>query len=170
MRGFDWQDLWVPTWPPWEVALRATIIYGLVVGLFRLLGRKELGRTTTHGIVLLFLVTTAVRQSIVGTDTSVTTAFIALVTIMGWDALASRLARRSRRAANVIDGPVRRLVSDGQVDDGELRRAGISRDELVAVLRRKGRDDLAAVTDAYLERSGRVTFILERGGAGRGRR
>ncbi|HVX94793.1 MAG TPA: YetF domain-containing protein [Polyangia bacterium] len=160
MRAFDWKGLWSPTWPPWEVALRATLVYLFVVVAFRAVGRKELGRYATHDIVLLFLISTAARQSIVGPDTSLTSAFVALATIIGWDALVSYGTFRSKRLARVIDGPVRQLVKGGAVDDKELENARISRDELVALLRQHGRDDLGDVEHAYLERSGRVTFLL----------
>jgi uncharacterized membrane protein YcaP (DUF421 family) len=162
VRDFDWHGMWWPQAPPWEVALRATVIYFFIIALFRAAGRKELSRYATHDIILLFLITTAARQSIVGTDTSLTTAFVGLATIIGWNWLASYAAARSSRAATVIDGPVRRLIANGRVDDAELGQARLSREELTALLRRQGRDDLSDVKDAYLERSGRVTFILAR--------
>ncbi len=160
MRGFTWHAVWVPTWSPWEVIFRASAVYAFTVALFRVVGRKELSRYATHDIVLLFLIATAARQSMVGSDSSVTSAFIALATIAGWDTLLSWLAYRSRRVAAVVDGRLRRLVSDGKIHDDELRRVRMSREELASLLRRHGHDDLGRVRDAYMERSGRVTFVM----------
>lgn len=161
MAHFDWHALWVPSWSPLEVVFRATIVYFFTVGAFRLAGRKELSRYATHDIVLLFLIATATRQTIVGTDTSLTTGLVGLSTIIGWDTLLSHLAYRSRRAAQIVDGKIRRLVRDGVIDDAELKRARLSRDELVSLLRRHGHQDLRRVRDAFLERSGRITFLLD---------
>jgi uncharacterized membrane protein YcaP (DUF421 family) len=161
VRGFDWHAMWAPQWPPWEVVLRATIIYFFTAALFRLVGRKELSRYATHDIVLLFLVATATRESMVGKDTSLTSAMIALGTIVAWDTLGSWLSYRSRRMARVIDGKIRRLVKDGAVDEAEMRRARVSHDELLALLRRHGHTDLGRVRDAFFERTGRVTFVMD---------
>ena len=162
MRSFSWSALWTPTWPPWEVALRATLVYFAAQILFRLIGRKELSRYATHDILLLFLINSALRQSMVGTDTSLTAAFVALGTIVAWDALLSYVSFRSGRLAAMIEGRVRHLVTDGVVNETELARAHISRDELVSQLRQRGCDDVAVVKDAYLERSGQLSFILRK--------
>lgn len=160
MRGFDWHGLWMPRWPPWEVTFRATFIYFFATALFRLVGRKEISGYAMPDIVLLFLIAVATRESMVGTDSSLTSAAVALGTIVGWDWLASHATFRSRRLAKVIDGPVQPLVVDGEVNEDELKRARISREELRALLRRRGRRDLEEVKEAYLERSGTVTFIV----------
>lgn len=160
MRAFDWHAIWLPTWSPWEVVLRASVVYAFTVAIFRVIGRKELSRYATHDVVLLFLIATAARQSMVGTDTSVTSGLLALATIAAWDTLLSYVAFRSRRAAGVVDGKLRRLIRDGRVQDDEIKHVRISRDELVALLRRHGHENLGRVRDAYMERSGRVTFVM----------
>lgn len=57
--------------------------------LFRLVGRKELGRYSTYDIAVLLLITVPVRNSMVGEDSSLTNAFVALGTILGLDWLLS---------------------------------------------------------------------------------
>lgn len=160
MSAVDWHAVWAPKWSVWEVIFRSSVVYVFTVTMFRVIGRKELSRYATHDIVLLFLIATAARQSMVGTDTSLTSALVALATIAAWDTLLSHAAYRSQRLAAVVDGKLRRLVKDGRLQEHELRRARISREELIALLRRQGRDDVGQVRDAYLERSGRVTFVM----------
>jgi uncharacterized membrane protein YcaP (DUF421 family) len=160
MKPFDFARMWIPEWSPLEVAVRAAIIYLFVQILFRLAGRKELARYSTSDVALLFLVSTAARKSIVGEDSSLTAAMVALATIVGLDVLFSWLSFRSRRVADVVEGPPRKLVHGGRVDEEELRRTRISRDELVAHLRGHGRTRLEDVEEAYLERSGKITFVF----------
>ncbi len=160
MRAFDLESLWKPELPPWEVVLRAAIVYVFVQVLFRLAGRKEFGRWGASDIVLLFLVTTAVRKSLVGDDKSITTAMVALATIVGLDWAFSLLTSRSRRAADFLEGPIRRLVRDGELQRDVMRRTRVSEDELLARVREHGRESLADVKDAFLERSGKITVVL----------
>jgi uncharacterized membrane protein YcaP (DUF421 family) len=160
MRVVDWHQLWAPQWSPQEVILRATVVYAFTLTLVRVVGRKELSRYATHDLVLLFLIATAVRQTMVGTDTSLTSGLVALATITAWDTLLSYAVYRSRRTAVIVDRKLRRLIRNGHIQDEELRRVRISREELVSLLRRHGHEDLGRVRDAYMERSGRVTFVL----------
>jgi uncharacterized membrane protein YcaP (DUF421 family) len=163
VRSFDFGDLWAPKVPPWEVALRATIVYAFIQLLFRIAGRKEFGRWGASDIVLLFLVTVAVRKSIVLDDDSLTTAMVALATIVALDWASSKLTFRSRRAADFIEGPVRQLVRDGELQRDVMRKTRVSEDELLAHVREHGRGSLAQVKDAFLERSGRITVVLRDG-------
>lgn len=161
MEPFDWHEMWVPKWNPAMVIFRAAVIYFFIQIAFRVVGRKELARYSTFDIAVLFLLTTAVRQSIVGDDKSLTSAFIGLSTILSLDRLLSYLSFRSPTLARFLEGPVPRLVRDGQPDDEALRRHRISREELMAQLRQKhGVESFAEVRAAYLERSGRVSFVL----------
>jgi uncharacterized membrane protein YcaP (DUF421 family) len=160
MQPFDWHAMWAPTWHPATVAVRAAMIYLLVQAMFRVIGRKELARYSTFDIAVLFLITVAARQSIVGDDKSITSAAIGLGTILGLDWFLSYLCFRSSTAARIIQGPVPRLVHDGIVDEHALRRHRMSREQLQAFLRQHGHHDIGDVADAYLERNGSVSFVF----------
>lgn len=166
MRPFDWRGMWAPRWPPWEVALRAAIVYLSLQLLLRLVGRKELARYSTINASVLIIISIALRETIVGDDTSITSGIVALATIIGLDWLLSYLSFRSERAADIIEGPVRQLVKGGVPVERAMRRSRVSRAQLLAELRRQhGRGSLAEVADAFLERSGHVSFTLREGAA-----
>lgn len=160
MKPFDFRALWTPAWSPWEVMTRAAIIYLFVQLLFRLAGRKEFSRWGPSDIVLLFLVTTAARETIVGDDRSLTSAIVGLTTLVAIDWVLSLVTSRSRRAADLLEGRARQLVRDGALQRREMRRARISEGELLSSVRQLGRASLAEVKDAFLERSGRITVVL----------
>jgi uncharacterized membrane protein YcaP (DUF421 family) len=155
----NWHRIWTPQWSPVEVVFRAAIVYFAVFILLRLVGRKELGRYSSFDVALLALMTTAARQSIVGTDTSITSAVVALTVIFVVDRLFSHVVFKSSRAADVLEGEVLLLVRDGVAQDGALRHARLSREELIARLREHGTESMESVSRAYFERSGRVTVV-----------
>jgi uncharacterized membrane protein YcaP (DUF421 family) len=159
MRAFDWKGLVVPEWPPWEVAFRATVVYLGVQLLLRLAGRKELGRYASFDVAILVLVTTAMRQTLVGTDTSLTSAFVALGTMILLDTTLSRLAARRNKLARVLEGEPIPLVRDGQLLEANLRQAHLSEAELMSWARQRGVGRLADIGEAFLEPSGRVSVI-----------
>lgn len=160
MGAIDLDTLWKPELSPLEVVLRAAIIYAFLLVAFRVVGRKELGRWGASDVVLIFLISVAARQSIVADDRSVTTAMLALGTLLGLDWAVSALTARSPRLADFIEGKVRQLVRDGELQRDVMRRTRISEDELLEQVRRAGKEKLSDLKDAFLERSGKITVVL----------
>jgi uncharacterized membrane protein YcaP (DUF421 family) len=160
VRTFDLERIWSPELHPLEVVFRAAVVYLFVHLVFRLAGRKAFQRWGAPEIVLLFLVTTAVRKSLVADDESLTTAMIALATIVGLDRILTSLTARWQRAADLLEGPVLRLVRDGQLDRAAMSRARLGEHELLARVRAEGHASLDEVRDAWFERSGEVTFVF----------
>jgi uncharacterized membrane protein YcaP (DUF421 family) len=162
MQPIDWQAMWSPDIHPLEVALRATLVYLFAQLVMRLIGRKELGRYSNFDVVLLFLVTVALRRSIVKEDDSLTTAFVALATLGVWDRLFSWLSSRSRKAAQVLEGSPIELVRDGKLLEDNLRKSLMSKEELLSRLRGNGTESLRRVRAAYMEPDGKVTFLMKK--------
>jgi uncharacterized membrane protein YcaP (DUF421 family) len=99
----------------------------------------------------------------VGDDNSLTTAFLALVTLGSWDRLFSWLSFRYRGAGRVLEGRPLELVREGELVHDNLRKTRISQRELLSQLRAKGKDDLQQVRAAYLEPNGQMTFLFREG-------
>ncbi len=163
MNPIDWQGIWVPKLNPLEVIFRVSMVFLFAQLVLRAIGRKELGRYATFDLALLFLLTVCLRRTVVGDDDSLTTGFLALATLGAWDRLFSWLSFRSRSAARVLEGGPRELVRDGELVHENLRKTHISRAELLSHLRTHGREDLGEVRAAYLEPSGKVTFLFREG-------
>jgi uncharacterized membrane protein YcaP (DUF421 family) len=156
----DWHAMWAPSWSPFEVALRAAVVYAVVQVLFRNIGSKELGRYATHELAMVVLITVAARQAIVGPDASLTSAIIGLTTLAALEWLVSYFSFRSQRFARWAEGPVYQLIRDGRMLRMTLRRTRISREDIFAQLRERGIGTLDDVKDAFLERSGKITFVF----------
>lgn len=162
MAPFDWQGLWTPELNPFEVMFRATAVYLFAQLAMRLTGRKELGRSSTFDIILLLIISVCLRMSIVADDTSLTTAFLALSTLAAWDRFFSWLAMRSHKAAVVLTGRPVELIREGRLNEANLRKSLMSREELLSRLREHGTESLRKVRLAYLEPDGKVTFLMKK--------
>lgn len=160
MRAFSWESLWKPEVPPSEVALRAAIVYLVLVIVFRLIPRKELSRFSPPDIILFALLTVALRKSVVGDDFSLTSAFVGLATIVLINQVLHGLARRSHSWSDRIQGRRLQLIKDGDLIPSGLKRARVTEDELLSRLRGYGTEDLSRVDSAYMERDGKITFVF----------
>jgi uncharacterized membrane protein YcaP (DUF421 family) len=158
--AIDWPSLWAPKLHPAETVLRAALVYLFTLVIFRVAGRKAIGRWGVPEVVLVLLVTVAVRRSIVVDDESITTAMIALATLAALDRLLGSFSRRSLRAADMIEGPVIPLVRDGVIDREGMARARLAEDELLSRVRAHGHTSLDEIRLAWFERSGEVTIVF----------
>jgi uncharacterized membrane protein YcaP (DUF421 family) len=162
-RPFDWYQLWTPELSPLEIVVRSTLVYLGALVLLRVVGRKELARYSPSDFLFVLLLSQALRQTLVGSDKSLTSGFVALATLLGVNLLLSRLSFRSRRFAAVVKGRPTRLVSDGRPVEEALRRSRFTLEEIRSRLRRYGIDRLELVDSAWLELDGNITFVLRAG-------
>jgi uncharacterized membrane protein YcaP (DUF421 family) len=153
-------DLFVPTVSPPEVVFRAAFVYALMLVLFRVFGRAQNARHAGFDVVVLFLVGTALRKTIVADDESLTSGAIAICTLFALDWAMSFVTWRNETLSFVVEGRPRLIVKDGRPVEDALRRSRINPHELREKLRAKGTEDVARVRAAYVERDGRITVLL----------
>jgi uncharacterized membrane protein YcaP (DUF421 family) len=156
----DWSGLWEIQQPVVETVIRSSFVYLVVHLLLRLAGRKELSRYSAFDVAVLFLISVAVRRAMTVDDASLTTATLALATLIAWDVFFSWLGFRSTVAAALLKGKPRLLVKDGVPLEAELRACRMSIEELRARGREAGLANLTGVAEAHLETDGKVSFVL----------
>ncbi len=162
MKAIDWHRLWVPEVSPWEVVLRAALVFAFLLVALRIVGRKELTRWSKSDVVLLILLSQAVRETLVVHDPSLTTSFLSLATLLGLEWLASWAAYRSPAAGRWLNGSRRLVVQGGRPLPEPMRRSRLTRDDLLANVRDRGMRDLEEVEEGYVEPNGRLTFVRKK--------
>ena len=152
--------MFVPELSPAGVIVRAALVDLLLLVLFRGFGRAQKARNAAFDLAVMFLVGTALRMTIVGDDASLTSGAIALATLFALDWLMSFLTWRSERLSLVVEGRARQIVRDGKPLEDALARSRLNVHELRERLREQGTDELEKVRAAFVERDGKITFLL----------
>jgi uncharacterized membrane protein YcaP (DUF421 family) len=93
-------------------------------------------------------------------DGSYLNGLATLATVLGAHAGLTRL-RLHTRAARLLEHRPRLLVAAGRVLEDELRRCGLTRDDLDGVLRQHGIEELRLVRHLVLEARGQVSIVRE---------
>ena len=60
-----------------ESVLRGVAVYGMLLVIFRITGKRTLGQITTFDFILLLIISEAIQNGMVGTSYSVTNALVA---------------------------------------------------------------------------------------------
>lgn len=144
--------------PWWQFALRAAIVYVVVLGLIRLSGKHTLGELSVFDLLVVIVVGSSLRTSMIGNDKSLPGGLLVVGTLLLMDFVFAWAASHSRRLDRVLQGRPILLASKGEVFWDMLKRCRISRSTFESVLRKHGCTSPAAVDLAILEPGGTVTI------------
>lgn len=136
---------------------RALVYYGLLIALMRMAGKRLAGQTTTFDLIVLISLGVVLQTSLLREGAWNAAVFVGTV-FVAHRGLAA-LCARHRTIRHLVRGRPRVLVRDGRVLDTALDREAISRDELLAGLRKLGHDSPEGVRLATLEETGHISAV-----------
>ena len=146
--------------PITEKVLRVVVVYGALLFLLRLGGKRTAAQFNTFDLVVLLLISNVVQNAIIGPDNSLLGGLIGAAALVLVNDLITRFVRRSDAVDRVMEGSESRLVEDGAFVDRELRRLGIRTADLEVALRRQGAEHVSHVKEADLYPSGAIVVEL----------
>jgi uncharacterized membrane protein YcaP (DUF421 family) len=160
-----------PETPWWEIVVRTSVVYFVVLALLRMAGKRELGQMSPLDLVVILAIANAVQNAMTGGDNSLAGGVIAAATLVAVNVTVGRIAHRIPVVRHLFESEPTTLLKDGKVIEANLRRESVEREEVEMAAREHGIDDLAEVRAAYLERDGSISIIpRDRGVAQRARR
>jgi uncharacterized membrane protein YcaP (DUF421 family) len=139
-------------------ALRATIIYVVLLVVVRLMGKRTVGSATAFDFMVALILSEIVDEPIYG-DVPMVQALVVIGVVAGWHSINSWLSYRSRRWDHLTGGEPTVLVKDGRMDRDGMRTERVNEEELWSLLRLQGIDDLGDVKTATLEPDGALSVI-----------
>jgi len=140
--------------PLLEKLLRPMLVYGFLVLLLRVFGKRELAQLNPFDFVVLISLSNTVQNAIIGDDTSVTGGFLGAAALMIVNYAVVRFLFRHRRLDQMVEGQATTLIKDGKMQHKELARELITVPELDVVARRQGFDGVHALDECILEPGG----------------
>lgn len=142
-----------------DIVVRATVMFAILYGLLRLLGKRELAEMTPFELVLLVVLGDLIQQGVTHNDFSLTGAALAIGTFAFWALALNWLTFRSRRLEKLLDGEPTILVRDGALLEQAMARNRLTRSELESEMRLAGIAHVADVAWGVLETNGKISFI-----------
>jgi uncharacterized membrane protein YcaP (DUF421 family) len=145
----------------WEFPIRAAVVYGGLLLMVRMSGKRTVGQFTPFDLLVVMLLSEAVSNSLSGGDESLLGGLLLAATLLLLNAGAGRLAARSAAAAKLLDGEPVLIGRDGQLFAQALLRHRLSQEDVESALR----DNdclLAEMQLATLEADGHITIMRKR--------
>ncbi|MBE6556003.1 MAG: DUF421 domain-containing protein [Ruminococcaceae bacterium] len=144
------------------IFVRTVIIYILLIGTMRLMGKRQLGELEVSELVTTLLVSEIASLPIADQDIPVVYAVIPLVTILAFEIMLSMILVKCPALKNVVSARPTVLIRHGVLDQKEMRRIRISLDELISEIRQSGLATPEDVDYAILEQNGKISIIPKR--------
>lgn len=147
----SWPDLGI-------VAAKAALMYGTALVGLRMAQRRTLAQWTIIDFAAAVAIGAIIGRTAVAQTQSYATGAVALLTITAAHRLVSVL-RFQPLLGKLTDYRVRVLVADGHVRRGQLRRCGLTDNDLYAELRQHGVFDVSHVQYVLYETKGELTVV-----------
>lgn len=140
--------------------MQTAALYLVLLGLFRLSGKRTLAQITTIDLVLLLIVSEATQQALLGDDYSLTNAVLVITVLIFTDRMADALKFRSKAASRLLEGEPLLLVAHGRPLTDRLRKEHISTDDILVTARKtQGLTRIEDIEYAVLESSGGISIV-----------
>jgi uncharacterized membrane protein YcaP (DUF421 family) len=156
-----WHDLLTIGIPVIEKVLRTVAVYGGVLLLLRVVGKRDLAQFNSFDLVVLLLLSNVVQNAVIGNDNSLLGGLLGAVVLFAINAVFVGAARRSETVDRLLEGDPIDLVTDGELDREAIRRLGIREAEVVTAIRRQGASTISEVQAATLEPGGSIVVTLK---------
>lgn len=150
-ESMGWQEL--------EMIWRTIILYGVILVIFRLMGKREIGELSVLDLVVFIMVAEIAVIAIEDGDKSLVEQIIPMVTLMLIQITLALVSIKSQKLRKILDGEPVILIRDGKIDEQKMRKQRYNFDDLLIQLREKGIGDLRDVEYAILEPSGRLSVF-----------
>lgn len=150
------------TKPVWEILLRATVVYLGLVLLVRIIPKRNAGSISPNDILTLVVIGGLATDAIMGGSTSVGDILLMIGLIVGWGYVFDLVEYRFPSLGKVLRDRQRILIHEGRMVRRNMRAEMVTEEELRAVLRKEGVNDLHEVESACLEADGEISVILRK--------
>ncbi len=142
------------------VAHTLAIYLWLIVGL-RLVGRRQMTQLTPMEVCIVALLGSAVETGLYAASGSMLVGLASAATLLLANHVVASLMDRFPRLRGLVLGEPIVLVRHGRLLPSQLRRAHLTRSDVLQALRSRGLGDLGAVALAILEVSGEIGVVTE---------
>lgn len=139
--------------------IRTIILYGILIVVVRLMGKRQLGEMEPAEFVVAMLIADLASIPMQDPGLPLLSGLVPILTVLGLQLLLSVVSLRSVGFRRLMCGKPVILVDEGKIQFQNLLRARITLDELSEHFREKDVLDISTVQYAILETNGQISVF-----------
>ncbi|SNS41915.1 Uncharacterized membrane protein YcaP, DUF421 family [Anaerovirgula multivorans] len=141
------------------VFTRALILYGLVVLVMRMMGKRQIAEMQPFELVITIMIADLAATPMENTGVPLLNGVIPIVTLLSAQVIVSYLSLKSETFREIVCGKPSIIIDKGNIVQSEVTRLRINMNDLLEQLRGKSYLNLSDVEYAILETNGQITII-----------
>ena len=147
-----------------ESVLRGVLIYGFLLIVFRMSGKRTLKDLTIFDFVLVMIISETTQQALLGDDFSIINCLILITTLVLTDIGISLIKQRSQKLEKLIDSVPVIILKDGKLYKDRTEKERIDEQDILEAGRQlHGLERLDQIKYAILEKDGSISIIPQAG-------
>ncbi|MBE6052745.1 MAG: DUF421 domain-containing protein [Clostridium sartagoforme] len=144
------------------VLLRTAILYGLVILVVRLMGKRQIGELQPYEFVITIMISDLAALPMQDTRLPLILGVIPIITLLFIKTILSYLQLKSQKARKILEGEPCILITRGKINYNSLKKQQINLDELMEEIRLAGYFDLSEIEYGILENNGQMSFLTSK--------
>lgn len=141
------------------IVLRTIIFYILILVIFRMMGKREIGELSILDLVVFIMIGELAVVAIERPNVRIFHAILPMVLLMVIQIMMAVISLKSKKFRNFVDGKPSIIINRGKIDETAMRNQRYNFDDLMTQLREKDIRSIADVEFAILESSGSLSVI-----------
>lgn len=137
--------------------LRAVLLYGVMILVVRILGKRQLGEFQPYELALTILLADIISEPIGSVSTPLLYGLLPVAGVMVVNGALSVISMKSDKLRAIISGKPTLVISGGVINRRELDRLCLSLSDLLEGLRSAGCPDPSEVGAAIVEANGTIS-------------
>ena len=142
-----------------DIIIRSAAVYLFMLVALRIFGKKELSQLNTADVILILLISNAVQNAMVGSDSSLYGGLAAATVLFTINFTLKRLMFKYKKFSDFLQEKPEILIHNGTLEFKTLSKLNITSDELREAMREHGVENFKDVKLAMLEIDGNISII-----------
>ena len=141
------------------VIIKTIFFYFFVLIIFRLMGKREIGKLSIQDLVVSILIAELVAISIENYKDSMMLTIVPILLLLFLEIAAGYLSLKFNKLRNIVDGKPSLIINRGIINYKEMIKQRYTLDDLMMELRNNNIKNLNDVEYAVLENNGKLNIF-----------
>ncbi|MGE6488314.1 DUF421 domain-containing protein [Paenisporosarcina sp. NPDC076898] len=145
------------------VAWRTIFLYLLILFIFRIMGKREVGELSLMDLVIFVMIAEVASFAIDNPQRQLFESILPMILLLLIQLGTSFWSLKSKKIRDLIDGDPSVIIRNGEIIESEMRKQRYNLDDLFQQLREQQIGSIQDVSYAFLEPSGNLSVFKNDG-------
>lgn len=141
------------------VFFRTIVLYVIVVGAMRLMGKRQIGQLQPSELVIAIMISEVASIPMQNTGVPLLSGLVPILTLIIAEVILSFVSLKNRGFRRFLSGKPSILINNGKINEKELEKSRFNVEDLLEELRMNNYPDITEVEYAVLETSGQLSIV-----------